>query len=103
MANANVKWLKSQKGTEKLTVDDYLFQSNGKGKAPGVRYWTCATPGCKVNAKTEGTDLVEINHVQRVSAKHGVKDDFAFLWEHAIFRHPPNKNPLTDRSEILHN
>jgi hypothetical protein len=42
------------------------------------------------------------NHVQRVSAKHGVKDDFAFLWEHAIFRHPPNKNPLTDRSEILH-
>jgi hypothetical protein len=41
-------------------------------------------------------------HVQRVSAKHGVKDDFAFLWEHAIFRHPPNKNPLTDRSEILH-
>jgi hypothetical protein len=21
------------------------------------------------------------NHVQRVSAKHGVKDDFAFLWE----------------------
>jgi hypothetical protein len=42
-------------------------------------------------------------HVQRVSAKHGVKDDFAFLWEHAIFRHPPNKNPLTDRSEILQN
>jgi hypothetical protein len=44
-----------------------------------------------------------LHHVQRVSAKHGVKDDFAFLWEHAIFRHPPNKNPLTDRSEILHN
>jgi hypothetical protein len=43
------------------------------------------------------------DHVQRVSAKHGVKDDFAFLWEHAIFRHPPNKNPLTDRSEILQN
>jgi hypothetical protein len=42
-------------------------------------------------------------HVQLVSAKHGVMDDFAFLWEHAIFRHPPNKNPLTDRSEILHN
>jgi hypothetical protein len=40
-------------------------------------------------------------HVQRVSAKHGVKDDFAFPWEHAIFRHPPNKNPFTDRSEIL--
>jgi hypothetical protein len=42
------------------------------------------------------------HHVQRVSAEHGVKDDFAFLWEHAIFRHPPNKNPLTDRSEISH-
>jgi hypothetical protein len=41
-------------------------------------------------------------HAQRVSAKHGVKDDFAFLWEHAIFRHPPNKNPWTDRSESLH-
>jgi hypothetical protein len=40
------------------------------------------------------------NHVQRVSAKHGVKDDFAFLWEHAIFRQSPNKNHLTDRSEI---
>jgi hypothetical protein len=38
-----------------------------------------------------------------VSAEHGVKDDFAFLWEHAIFRHPPKKKPLTDRSEILHN
>jgi hypothetical protein len=43
-----------------------------------------------------------VHHVQRVSAKHGVKDDFAFLWEHAIFRHPPNKNSLTDRSENLH-
>jgi hypothetical protein len=27
----------------------------------------------------------EVFHVQRVSAKHGVKDDFAFLREHAIF------------------
>jgi hypothetical protein len=42
------------------------------------------------------------HHVQRVSAKHGIKDDFAFLWEHAIFRHPPNKNHLTNRSEIVH-
>jgi hypothetical protein len=39
--------------------------------------------------------------VQRLSAKHGVKDDFAFLWEHAILRHPPKKNPLTDRSDIF--
>jgi hypothetical protein len=42
------------------------------------------------------------HHVQRVSAKHGVEDDFPFLWEPAIFKHPPHKNPLTDRSEILH-
>jgi hypothetical protein len=42
-------------------------------------------------------------HGDLVSAKHeSVKDDFAFLWEHAIFRHPPNKNHLTNRSEILH-
>jgi hypothetical protein len=48
------------------------------------------------------TQFERTDHVQRVSAKHGVKDDFAFLWENAIFRHSPNKNPLTDRSEILH-
>jgi hypothetical protein len=58
-------------------------------------------------ANREATCFTEINevrqdHVQRVSAKHGVKDDLAFLWEYAIFRHPPNKNPLTDRFEILH-
>jgi hypothetical protein len=47
------------------------------------------------------TALACDDHVHRVSAKHGVKEDFAFLWEHAIFRHPPNKNLLTDRSEIL--
>jgi hypothetical protein len=38
---------------------------------------------------------------KRVSAKHNVKDGFAFLWEHAIFRYPPNENLLTDRYEIL--
>jgi hypothetical protein len=30
-----------------------------------------------------------------------VKDDFAFLWEHAIFRYSLNENPYTDHSEIL--
>jgi hypothetical protein len=63
---------------------------------------------CRVKVNKTPTKLKKylgyvINHVQRVSAKHGVKDDFAFLWEHAIFRHPPDKIPLTDRSEILHN
>jgi hypothetical protein len=55
-----------------------------------------------MSVKDRSIKQLLIYHVQRVSAKHGVKDDFAFLWEHAIFRHPPNKNPLTDRSEILH-
>jgi hypothetical protein len=32
-----------------------------------------------------------------------VMDDSAFLWEHAIFGPPPQRNPLTDRYEILHN
>jgi hypothetical protein len=27
-----------------------------------------------------------------VSIKHSVKDDFAFLWEHAIFWHPLDKS-----------
>jgi hypothetical protein len=60
---------------------------------------------CAASSRLEADNhfvTLVIYHVQRVSAKHGVKDDFAFLWEHAIFRHPPNKTPLTDRSEILH-
>jgi hypothetical protein len=36
------------------------------------------------------------------SAKHSVKDDHAFLWKHAIFRHLPSRNPLTDQDEILY-
>jgi hypothetical protein len=39
---------------------------------------------------------------KRGSAKHSVKDDHAFLWKHAIFRHLPSRNPLTDQDEILH-
>jgi hypothetical protein len=60
-----------------------------------------------------GTNVSKVNSLQqlvgeritckRVSAKRSVKDDFAFLWEHASFSgYPPNENPLTDRSEILH-
>jgi hypothetical protein len=30
---------------------------------------------------------------KRGIAKHSVMDDSAFLWELAILRHPPNKNP----------
>ena len=39
---------------------------------------------------------------KRGSAKHSVKDDHAFLWEHAIFSYPPSRNPSTDQDEILH-
>jgi hypothetical protein len=39
---------------------------------------------------------------KRGSARQNVKDDFAFLIEHAIFGHLPNQNPWTDRYDILH-
>jgi hypothetical protein len=39
---------------------------------------------------------------KRVSAKHSVKDDHAFLWKHAIFSHLPSRNPSTDQDETLH-
>jgi hypothetical protein len=39
---------------------------------------------------------------KRVSTKHSVKNDFAFISEHAIFRHLPNENPLTDGYEIAY-
>ena len=39
---------------------------------------------------------------KRGSAEHSVKDDHAFLWEQAIFRYLPSRNPPTDQVEILH-
>jgi hypothetical protein len=36
------------------------------------------------------------------AALSSVKDDHAFLWKHAIFRHLPSRNPETDQYEILH-
>ena len=57
MAAGNVEWINSQKGKQKLICDEYLFEAYGKGKAtagPNVRYWTCATKGCVVRAKTDG-------------------------------------------------
>ena len=39
---------------------------------------------------------------KRGSAKHSVNDDHAFLWEHAIFRYLPSRNPITDQDQILH-
>jgi hypothetical protein len=38
---------------------------------------------------------------KRGSAKYSVKDDHAFLWKHAIFRHMPSRIPSTDQDEIL--
>ncbi len=36
---------------------------------------------------------------KRGSAKHSVKDDFAFLWKHPKFGYPHNWNPWTDHDE----
>ena len=76
MAAPNVvSWLESQKGKTKLIIDDYLFESNGKGKAPTVRYWACATGGCAVRVKTDGNavqgvvnqgDHAHINDIQHI-------------------------------------
>ena len=73
MANHNVDWITSQKGRSKLIVDDYLYESNGKGKVPGVRYWTCATTSCPVSAKTNGNNLIDIRGA--VNGDHGHVND----------------------------
>jgi len=63
MANNNVKWIKSTKGKDQLVVDDFIFSCNGKGKEVGVRYWICSSPNCKVNAKTDGNQLVRLTGI----------------------------------------
>jgi hypothetical protein len=73
MANHNVEWITSQKGRSKLSIDNYLFESNGKGKVPGIRYWTCATSNCPVSAKTNGTNLIDISGA--VNGDHGHVND----------------------------
>jgi hypothetical protein len=84
-----------------------LVIDSGKDIVINILLWRFDSTNCGLLYRLEVAWLGKCNgtlyHVQRVSAKHGVKDDFAFLWEHAIFRQSPNKNPLTDRSEILHN
>ena len=59
----NVQWTKSSKGHDQLVVDDYIFFKNGKGKTPGVIYWICSSPGCRVNAKTHVNQLVSVTGV----------------------------------------
>jgi hypothetical protein len=61
MTGNNVQWVSSHKGKTQLVVDNYVFMSNGKGKAVGVRYWKCSTSGCAVSARTQGDRLTEIN------------------------------------------
>jgi hypothetical protein len=63
MANYNVTWIKSTKGGNQLVVDGYVFHCNGKGKVAGVKYWICSSPNCKVNAKTNGNQLVSLHGV----------------------------------------
>lgn len=66
MAAPILQWIVSQKGKEKLIIDDYTFICNGKGKtmsAPNVRYWSCQANGCAVKAKTSGNQLVDLTGV----------------------------------------
>jgi FLYWCH zinc finger domain len=68
MAAPNVQWILSQKGKEKLVIDDYTFICNGKGKtisAPNVRYWSCQANGCAVKAKTSGNQLASYDTTLR--------------------------------------
>ena len=63
MAAGNVEWIDSQKGKQKLICDEYVFEAYGKGKAtagPNVRYWTCATKGCVVRAKSDGNAVMYV-------------------------------------------
>jgi len=73
MAAPNVEWIVSQKGKDWLTVNEYLFQSNGKGRQVDVHYWTCSTSGCIVRARTDGRVLVEV--VGTVNDDHGHVND----------------------------
>lgn len=102
MAASNVQRIVSQKGKEKLVIDEYTFICNGKGKsisAPNVRYWSCQANGCAVKAKTSGNQLVDmtgvtnppdhghVNDVQLVSDLHLKVRllEFFNLWNHVTF------------------
>lgn len=61
--NHNVQWTKSSKGHDQLVVDNYIFFKNGKGKTPGVMYWICSSPGCRVSTKTHVNQLVSVSGV----------------------------------------
>ena len=74
MANMNVEWITSERGRSKLIkLDNYLFESNGKIKIPGVRYWTCATSNCPVSAKTNGNNVTDIRGT--ANSDHGHVND----------------------------
>lgn len=77
MANNNVEWITSERGRTKLIIDNYLFESNGKGKTPGVRYWTCATCNCPVSAKTNGNNVTDIRGA--INGDHGHVNDTAAI------------------------
>jgi hypothetical protein len=53
----------------------------------------------QIYAKSQSTAEITC---KRCSAMHSGKDDHAFLWKHAIFRHLPSRNPSTDQYKILH-
>jgi hypothetical protein len=86
-----------------FAVEEYKFQSNTMS-VQLARVGTFQTRSGGDMAAPYQFAQICASHItcQHINAKHRVKDGFAFLWEHAIFVHPPNKNPLTDRSDNLH-
>jgi FLYWCH zinc finger domain len=85
MAN-NIKWIKSSKGKDQLVVDDFIFYNHGKGKAAGIMYWTCSSPGCKVNAKTVGNQLLKLNGLAN-PPDHGHINDSKTLFDSTLKVH----------------
>ena len=77
MANYNVEWITSERGKSKLIIDNYLFESNGKGKIPGTRYWTCATSSCPISAKTIGNNVIDVQ--VPVNGDHGHFNDITTI------------------------
>jgi hypothetical protein len=77
MANHNEEWITSERGKSKLIIDNYLFESNGKGKIPGSRYWTCATSSCPISAKTIGNNVIDVGGP--VNGDHGHVNDITTI------------------------
>lgn len=64
--------------------------------------YCCYTACCRAEFNATGVFGVKRIACMCGSTRHSVKDVFAFLWEHAVFRYRLNGNSWTDHSEIWH-